>query len=130
MEAETTTTTQSAASKDARLAEIGWPQYQAAQCRVYNARARYDRASAYGYPAKEADELRAAEADLERARQTYPLSALYARAESWSLSSHYVKAAAGARAMRRIEDGEDPDTVVAEMEQSWRQYCFDSASSI
>ncbi len=50
------------------LAAIGWPQYEVAIRRVVNARAAYDRASEYGYPAAQAATLRAAEAGLERAR--------------------------------------------------------------
>ena len=102
-----------------RLAAIGWPQYKAAQRAAYNARAAYDRASEYGYPAREAAAMRAADDALDGARTQYPLAAAYAKAESYSLANNYAKVGAGTKAMAAIGGGADPLAAVAAMEQEW-----------
>ena len=102
-----------------RLAAIGWPQYQAAQRKASNARIAYDRASDRGYPAREAESMRIADANLAVARETYPLAAAYAQAETYSFANNYAKAAAGTRAMRAIEAGADPIATAEEMMTEW-----------
>lgn len=102
-----------------RLAAIGWPEYKAASRAASNARAAYDRASEYGYPAAQAATMRAADAALDSARAIYPLAAAYAQAEAYGFASNYAKAAAGTRAMRAIEAGADPIATVEEMMTEW-----------
>ncbi len=107
------------AALDSTLAAIGWPQYQAVQSRACNAREAYDRASEYGYPAKEAGAMQAADVALDAARAQYPGAAAYVRAESYSMASHDQKASAGRRAMDAIESGADPIATIAVMEAEW-----------
>lgn len=117
------------ATKAANLAAIGWTEYQAVQRHATNAAHAYERASEYGYPVAEAEADRKASAALEAARLQYPLAALYARAESYSMASHDVKVAVGRRAMEAIEQGADPDAAVAVMEAEWDAYCQHAAST-
>lgn len=107
------------AAKDAALSALSWPQYQAIQRRAANAREAYDRASEYGYPAKEAAAMRAADEALESARQQYPLAAAYAKAESYSMAANDQKASAGNRAMKAIESGADPLATISAMDAEW-----------
>jgi len=107
------------AARKARLDAIGWPAYQAAQSKAINARGAYDAASEYGYPAREAAAMKAAEEALANAAQKYPLAAAYAKAEAYSFSSNDLKSSAGNRAMLAIISGEDPITAVEKMEQEW-----------
>jgi len=102
-----------------RLAAIGWPEYEALQRKAGNARIAYDRASDRGYPAREAEAMRIAEAALSNAREDYPLAAAYATAVSYSAASNYAKAAAGRRAMQSIEAGADPVATVEAMTAEW-----------
>jgi len=110
-------------AKETMLASLGWPAYQAAQRLAHNAKHEYDRASEYGYPARESAALRRALAALDEARATYPLAALYARAEAFSEAANYIKAAAGQRAMDAIEAGAEPAAAIASMEAEWDAYC-------
>lgn len=107
------------AARKARLDAIGWPEYQAAQNKAINARDAYDAASRYGYPSRQAAAMRAADEALTEAARKYPLAAAYAKAESYSFSSNDMKSAAGNRAMRSIESGEDPILAIEKMEQEW-----------
>lgn len=104
---------------DATLGAMGWPQYQAVQRRASNASEAYDRASEYGYPAKEAAAMQAADAALDAARAQYPGAAAYARAESYSFAANDQKASAGRNAMADIESGADPIATIAAMEAEW-----------
>jgi len=103
----------------ARLADIGWPAYQAVQRAAINARDAYDRASEYGYPAKEAAAMRATDEALAVARTQYPLAAAYARAESYSEAANDQKASAGRTAMAAIEGGADALAEIKIMEARW-----------
>lgn len=107
------------AAKAAILDNIGWPQYQAAQSHAISARAAYDAASEYGYPAKQAAEMRAAQDALDSARAKYPLAAAYAKAENYSMAANDQKSTAGRLAMEAIESGADPMTTIAAMEADW-----------
>lgn len=49
----------------------------------------------------------------------YPRAAAYLKAESFTYASHYAKSGAGARALERIINGEDYETVITEMESEW-----------
>lgn len=110
----------------ARLAEIGWPQYEAALLRMEKARDAYDRASERGYPSREAGALKHAEAALAQTRVDYPLAALYALAKSYARARNPVKAKHGCDAMRAIETGGDPADVIAKMQAAWDEYCHRS----
>jgi hypothetical protein len=103
----------------ARLAAIGWPTYQAAQSKAINARGDYDYASERGYPVKEAAAMRVADEALDAVAHEYPLAAVYAKAESYSMAHNDLKASAGTRAMRAIENGADPLQAAAEMDAEW-----------
>ena len=102
-----------------RLASIDWPQYEAVQRKAYNARAAYDRASEYGYPAKEAAAMQAADEALTAARTQYPLAACYAKADSYSTAENDQKSSVGRKAMTAIEGGAEPLEAVAKMEAEW-----------
>lgn len=64
--------------------------------------------------------------DFDALYAKYPRAAAYIRADNYSDASHYVKAAAGSKAKKRILDGDDPTTVIAEMETEWDTYCKNS----
>ena len=102
-----------------RLAAIGWPQYQAVQRGVYNARGAYDQASERGYPVREAAAMRAADEALDAARAQYPLAAAYAKSDSYSMAHNDQKASAGRRAMTAIESGAEPVAAIATMDAEW-----------
>lgn len=61
--------------------------------------------------------------DIAALNARYPRAAAYLRAESWSLSAHYVKSGAGSRAMKAILLGEPYETAIAAMEAEWSSYC-------
>ena len=103
----------------AKLAAIGWPAYKAVQRAAENARESYDRASEYGYPAKEAAAMRITDEALAAARVQYPLAAAYARAESYSMAANDQKASAGRTAMAAIESGADALATIQAMEAEW-----------
>jgi len=52
-------------------------------------------------------------------KEKYPRAAAYIKAENWSFSNNYAKSAAGEKAMKRIVDAEDYETVLADMETAW-----------
>jgi len=108
-----------AAAKAAALNAIGWDRYEPVLRAASNARAAYDRASEYGYPAHEAEEMRRADEALDAARIAYPGAAAYALAESYRDASHYAKSAAGRKAMVSIEAGSDPIAAAEEMRREW-----------
>lgn len=43
--------------------------------------------------------------------------------DDWSGAAHYAKAGAGRRALERIINGEDHNTVIEEMEAEWSSHC-------
>lgn len=45
------------------------------------------------------------------------------KAEAYERAENYVKSATGNKAKERIINGEDPATVLAEMETEWAEYC-------
>ena len=61
--------------------------------------------------------VRSAEAGLRRCRSAG--AAGYALAEAYSQAANDRKAAAGRRAMERIEAGEDPRRSIASMQAEW-----------
>jgi hypothetical protein len=63
------------------------------------------------------------EADLDMMKEAYPIAAAYLRAREYASASHYIRAAAGKKAIDRIADGEDRKMVIAEMENEWKNYC-------
>jgi hypothetical protein len=105
--------------KQETLAAIQWPAYQATQRTAINAAEAYERASEQGYPVREAAAALKADEALQEARANYPLAAAYALAESYSHAANDSKASAGQRAMQRIEQGQDPLAVAAEMQSEW-----------
>lgn len=52
----------------------------------------------------------------------YPRASAYIKAESWSLSSNYVKAEYGEEAMKAIASGKSYKKAIADMERKWRKY--------
>lgn len=58
--------------------------------------------------------------DVGALKAKYPRAAAYLEAEDYSMSSYYVKAAAGHRAVERILNGEDYETVLKDMEAEAR----------
>lgn len=61
--------------------------------------------------------------DISALLAQYPRAAAYLKAEEYSYSSHYVKAAAGRKALEQIIDGADPTQTLSEMEKVWGDYC-------
>lgn len=53
----------------------------------------------------------------------YPRAAAYLKAESYTYADNYTKASAGKKALERIIDGEDYNTVLADMDAEWRRHC-------
>lgn len=53
----------------------------------------------------------------------YPRAAAYIKAENWSFASNYAKAGAGSKAKERIINGEDYNTVLADMDAEWSVHC-------
>ena len=102
-----------------RLASIGWPKYQAASRALGNARGAYDAASEYGYPAREAALMAAAEKALAQVSAEYPQACAYGRAVGYSQAANADKAAAGRQAMEAIEGGADPLQAIAKMNSAW-----------
>jgi hypothetical protein len=107
------------AAKANRLAELGWDEYKQAQRAAVNARAAYDRASEYGYPAREAKAMHQADEALKVVAAQHPGAAAYAIAEAYSLAANDTKASAGRDAMRAIEQGDDPVATVTAMQARW-----------
>lgn len=103
----------------ATLTAIGWDKYQPIQSAAINARDAYDRAGEYGYPAKQAAAMRAADVALDNAAAQYPGAAAYALAEGYSFADNYAKSSCGRTAMAAIEGGADPISTVAKMEADW-----------
>jgi hypothetical protein len=79
----------------------------------------YLRKSDYGYPAKEAAAWESAEASFEKAKSEYPAAHAYEMAVSSMGSSNYEKSAIAKAAVEKMENGEDPVAVLAEMEKEW-----------
>lgn len=61
--------------------------------------------------------------DIGALKSAYPRAAAYIEAESYMDAAHYVKASAGKKAKERIINGDDPETVIADMESEWKNYC-------
>lgn len=64
---------------------------------------------------------------VKEACAKYPRESAYLRAHEWSGAAHFIKAAAGKRAMDRILNGEDYDAALADMEAEWHAYCDKAA---
>ena len=67
---------------------------------------------------------------LEELRTKYPKAAAYLLARDYSYFSNYIKAGYGKTAINRIADGEDYNTVIQEMKDSWTEYCKDNIWNI
>lgn len=63
------------------------------------------------------------EYDFAAMYEKYPRAAAYLKAESYEYASHYVKSEAGKKAKERIINGDEPGTVIEEMEAEWKAYC-------
>ena len=61
--------------------------------------------------------------DFEELYKKYPRANAYLKAEAYSRAANYVKASAGKKALERVINGEDCDTILAEMEAEWSAYC-------
>lgn len=61
--------------------------------------------------------------DVAAMRKKYPQADAYLKTEAYEQAENYVKSAAGRKAKERIINGEDPATVLAEMETEWAEYC-------
>jgi hypothetical protein len=56
---------------------------------------------------------------IEDVKAKYPRAAAYLMAQGYTYASNYAKAAAGRTALERIINGEDYETVIAEMKTEW-----------
>lgn len=61
--------------------------------------------------------------DFEELYKKYPRANAYLKAEAYSRAANYAKASAGKKALERVINGEDCDTVLPEMEAEWSAYC-------
>lgn len=61
--------------------------------------------------------------DLSALSLQYPKASAYIDAKKYSMSSKPDKAAAGARAMKRIVVGEKPEDVIRDMLDEWKACC-------
>lgn len=61
--------------------------------------------------------------DFEELYRKYPRANAYLKAEAYSRAANYAKASAGKKALERIINGEECDTVLSEMEAEWSTYC-------
>ena len=55
-------------------------------------------------------------------RAQYPVADAYLTAQAWGMASHDVKSCAGSHAAKRIEAGDDYQSVMAEMETKWSEH--------
>lgn len=63
-------------------------------------------------------------ADIDAMLHEHPRAAAYLKAESYSMSEHYVKSRLGRDAMERIIEGDDCSAVVEKMDREWTDYCM------
>ena len=63
--------------------------------------------------------------DFEELYRKYPRASAYLKAEAYSRAANYAKASAGKKALERIINGEECDTVLSEMEAEWSAYVND-----
>lgn len=98
----------------------GLAAYEAAMRAYSNALADYERASQYGYPAKEAAASEAADNALQAVHAQYPATVAWRKIESYCQASNYDKSAAGDVARRSVEAGKDIFEAVAIMETDWK----------
>jgi len=63
------------------------------------------------------------ESDIKNLKIEYPRAAAYLLAEDYSFSSDYEKSMIGKTTLEKIINGEDYNTVIAEMESQWAEYC-------
>lgn len=61
--------------------------------------------------------------DFDELYKKYPRASAYLKAEAYSRAANYAKASAGKKALERVINGEDCDTILAEMEAEWSAYC-------
>lgn len=61
--------------------------------------------------------------DFEALYKKYPRANAYLKAEAYSRTASHAKASAGKKALERIINGEDCDTVLSEMKAEWSAYC-------
>ena len=112
------------AEKQAKRAALesavpGLAQYESAMSAFYNAQAAYEKASEYGYPAKEAAAADAADKALAAIHEQYPATVAYREIVSYRQASNDDKSSAGDKAMRVVEAGGDIFEVVAAMRAEW-----------
>ena len=65
-------------------------------------------------------------ANIKELKEKYPRAAAYIKAENWKYANNYAKAAAGAKALERIINGENHEQVLADMEAEWSAHCQES----
>lgn len=61
--------------------------------------------------------------DIDKLCNMYPQAKAYLKAEQYQYASHYVKSAAGRKALEAIIDGANPEETIASMEAEWSAYC-------
>ena len=97
----------------------GINEWEVAHWRLLDAIDAYDDAREYGYPTREAATMGEAQRNFEAVCTKFPAAAAWGKAYSWSMARNCAKAAAGRRAMERIEAGESYEAVIAEMTKEW-----------
>lgn len=95
------------------LEEIRHAKYQLSEWRKKN-NASIDRGDSVYVPRPKVD--------VDALEKQYPRAAAYLLAEGYRFSANYNKSAAGEKAMERIINGEDHETVISEMESEWSEY--------
>lgn len=65
------------------------------------------------------------EYDFDALNSRYPVAAAFLKAEAYELSLNDVKIAAGKKAIERIINGEDVESVIADMENEWNAYVME-----
>ena len=63
------------------------------------------------------------EVKVEDLLKKYPRAAAYRKAQGFYSSSNVGQVQAGAKAISRLENGEDYKVVIDEMEEEWSKYC-------
>ena len=61
--------------------------------------------------------------DIEALKTLYPRATAYLKALSFSNGANYARRSAGDKAVKRIVNGEDYTTVIADMESEWSASC-------
>jgi len=114
------------AQKAAEMAIEGYPIIQSLADAMCDARDAYVRKSDYGYPQREAEACKSAEAKFSEAQRLYPRAAAYYRMAAWRDYGDWrlpQKSAIGKRACSRILAWDDYAIVLADAEADWAADC-------